>query len=71
MTGISDLEQDGRVRGMAHGLSESRPLADWVSDLRWVVKAKPDAEVVLPDGSTLSAAEWLAAWDAEQARSTP
>ena len=54
-----------RVRGLVHGLHESRPLAEWVADIRDAVGLDLKVEIVLPSGESLSAAEWLAAFEAE------
>ena len=53
------------VRGLVHGIQDSRPLAEWVADIRDAVKLDPEVAIVLPSGDAIRAADWLAAYDAE------
>ena len=59
------------VRGLVHGIQDSRPLAEWVADIRDAVKLDPEVAIVLPSGDSLSATEWLSAYDAEVGTRVP
>jgi hypothetical protein len=59
------------VRGQAHGLEQSRPLADWISNIRDAVAANAEAVIVLPSGDSVPAHEWLECWDRETGTPAP